>query len=182
MYWALFYENQVSHFISDIYIYIYIYIYMSTWNDIWNGSYMNYGYEIKWSYDPHSYERNFCNCIEKPEPVTLRYRCNALTNWAMKPLTLGAGHLWVLMLPWRMNQHEMIYDPFDFNVSGFIVQLVRALHRYCEVTGFKPWWSPEFFRLLYAIAKIVFMTARIIASLDIDMYIYVYFFFVFIHM
>ena len=33
--------------------------------------------------------------------MTSRYRCNALTNWAMKPLTLGAGHLWVLMSPWR---------------------------------------------------------------------------------
>ena len=37
------------------------------WNDIWNGSYMNCGYEIKWSYDPHSYGLNFSNCGEKPE-------------------------------------------------------------------------------------------------------------------
>ena len=37
------------------------------------------------------------------KPVTSRYRCDALTNWAMKPLTLGAGHLWVLMSPWRMD-------------------------------------------------------------------------------
>ena len=37
------------------------------WNDIWNGSYMNCGYEIKWSYDPRSYERNFRNCVEKAE-------------------------------------------------------------------------------------------------------------------
>ena len=27
------------------------------------------------------------------EPVTSRYRCDALTNWAMKPLTLGAGSI-----------------------------------------------------------------------------------------
>ena len=27
------------------------------------------------------------------EPVTLRYQCNALTNWAMKSLMLGAGQL-----------------------------------------------------------------------------------------
>ena len=56
---------------------------------------------MKWSYDLRSYERN---CIEKPEkfrtstgfePVTSRYRCDALTNSAMKPLTLGVGHLWV---------------------------------------------------------------------------------------
>ena len=58
---------------------------------------------FKWSYYPRSYERNICNCVKKPEkfrtstgfePVTSRYRCDALTNWAMKPLTLGAGHLW----------------------------------------------------------------------------------------
>ena len=35
------------------------------------------------------------------EPVTSRYRCDALTNWAMKPLTLGAGQLWVHMFPWK---------------------------------------------------------------------------------
>ena len=60
-------------------------------------------YLIKWSYDLRSYERNFYNCVEKSEklrtstgfePVTPRLRCDALTNWAMKPPTLGAGHLW----------------------------------------------------------------------------------------
>ena len=35
--------------------------------------------------------------------------------------------------------------------------------------GFKPRWSPEFFRLLYAIVNIAFITAKIIASLDEDM-------------
>ena len=70
-------------------------------------------YVLKWSYDLRSYGRNFCNCVEKSEkfrtstgfePVTSRFRCDALTNWAMKPLTLGAVHLWVLMVPWGMNQ------------------------------------------------------------------------------
>ena len=64
---------------------------------------------FKWSYDPRSYERNFYNCLKKPEkfrtstgfePVNPRYRCDTLTNWSMKPLTLGAGHLWVPMFPW----------------------------------------------------------------------------------
>ena len=54
------------------------------------------------SYDHRSYGRNLSNCVQKPEKVrtsmgfeavTLRYRCDALTNRAMKPLTLGAGHL-----------------------------------------------------------------------------------------
>ena len=88
-------------------------------NGIWNESYMNCGYEIKWSYDLRSYERNFCNCVEKPEKfrtstgfelVTSRFRCDALTNWAMKPLTLGAGHLSVLMVPWGINQWWMVYE------------------------------------------------------------------------
>ena len=57
--------------------------------------------------DPRSCEPNLCNCLKKPEkkfrtatgfePVTLRYRCDVLTNWAMKPLTLGAGQLWARM-------------------------------------------------------------------------------------
>ena len=60
----------------------------------------------------------FCNCVEKPEkfristgfePMTSRYGCDALTNWAMKPLTLGAGHLWVLIFPWGMNQWTKWY-------------------------------------------------------------------------
>ena len=55
---------------------------------IWNESHLNCGYEIKWSYDLRSYERNFCNCVEKSEkfrtstgfePVTSRFRCDALS-------------------------------------------------------------------------------------------------------
>ena len=97
---------------------------------IWNESYMNCGYEIKWSYDLRSYERNFCNCEEKSEkfrtltgfePVTSRFRCDALTNWAMKPMTLGAGHLWVLMVPWGMNQWwNGIYEMNHIWTADFI--------------------------------------------------------------
>ena len=60
---------------------------------------MNMVYELR------SYERNFYNCVEKPEkfrtstgfePVTSRFRC-------MQEVVLGpsdrAGHLWVLMVP-----------------------------------------------------------------------------------
>ena len=51
------------------------------------------------------------------------------------------------------------------NVSDFIAQLVRALHQYREVMGSNPVESPEFFRLLYTIALIVFITAMIITYL-----------------
>ena len=50
------------------------------------------------------------------------------------------------------------------NVSSFIAQFVRASHRY-RGHRFKLRWSPDFFRLLYAIAYIVFIIAMIIAYL-----------------
>ena len=81
-------------------------------SDIWNVSYIELQIWNQVSYDHCSYEHNLSNCLLKPEkvrtspgfkPLTSRYRCDALTNWATKPLTLGAGHLWLLMSPWGMN-------------------------------------------------------------------------------
>ena len=48
-------------------------------------------------------------------------------------------------------------------ISSFTAQLVRASHQHREVTGS----IPEIFRLLHVIAKIVFVTARIIASVEV---------------
>ena len=56
----------------------------------------------KWRNDRRS-ERNLCNCVKKPEKnsgfngvwardLAIPVRCS--TNWAMKPLTLGAGLNW----------------------------------------------------------------------------------------
>ena len=74
--------------------------------------------------------------------VSSRYWCDALTNWAMKPLTLRAGDLWVLMSPWGMNvkwyMKFFIYWTADTPAS--------------RGHGFKLLWSPDFFRLLHAIA------------------------------
>ena len=59
----------------------------------------------KWRNDRRS-EHNWCNCVKKPEknsglqrglnpwPRDLPVRCS--NNWAMKPLTLGAGQLWFI--------------------------------------------------------------------------------------
>ena len=44
------------------------------------------------------------------EPVTSQYWLNTLTNRAMRPLMLGAGHLSVQMFPWWMNQQKVIYE------------------------------------------------------------------------
>ena len=36
------------------------------------------------------------------EPVTLAIPVRRSTNWAMKPLTLGAGQFWVHIFPWKI--------------------------------------------------------------------------------
>ena len=43
------------------------------------------------------------------EPVTSRLPMQCSTNWAMKPLTLGAGQLWVHMFRWK-KWVLMIYE------------------------------------------------------------------------
>ena len=63
---------------------------------IWNVSFIELRMWNQVSYDPRSYERNLCNCLHSNLDftgiVTSRYRCGALINWAMQPLTLGVGH------------------------------------------------------------------------------------------
>ena len=79
-------------------------------NDKWNKSYMNCGNEMKmkkWS----SQWTQFMQLREEDwkkfrtstgfEPVTSRLPVQCSTNWAMKPLTLGADQLWVHMFPWK---------------------------------------------------------------------------------
>ena len=76
--------------------------------------------------------------------MTSRHRCDALTNSAMKPLTLGAGHLWVQMSPWGMNvKWYMKHFIYHFTFSGFIAELFRASHRYRGVTGSNSQCNPS---------------------------------------
>ena len=58
---------------------------------------MNCGYEIKSSYDLRSYERNFYNCVEKPE----KFR----TSTGFEPRG-GDSH---------MAQTGMLVGNFEFN-------------------------------------------------------------------
>ena len=79
-------------------------------NDIWNKSYMNCGNEMKmkkwssqWTQFMQLGKEAFKNFRTSTglEPVTSRLPVRCFTNWAMKPLTLGAGQLWVHMFPWK---------------------------------------------------------------------------------
>ena len=85
------------------------------------------------------------------EPVTSRYRCNTLTNWAMKPLKLGAGHLWILMSPWRMNvklyMRYFIYWTTDVKSSklwssrSYKRNICNCVHRNLNIQDFNGVWT-----------------------------------------
>ena len=114
------------------------------------------------SYDPHSYESNLCNCVYRSlkkvitstgfRRVTSLYRCDALTNWAMKALTLGARHLWALRSPWEMNIKLCVkyftywtadvksssYDPRSYE-SNLCNCVYRSLKKSGLQQGLNPW-------------------------------------------
>ena len=69
------------------------------------------------------------------QPVTSRLRCNALTNWAMKPLTLGAGHLWVQtpLKSWIFqaslrNCKNCVHNCEDHSFSWFHIRSSYMIH------------------------------------------------------
>ena len=90
----------------------------------------------KWRNDRRS-ERNLCICVKKPEkkyrastgfePVTSRLPVRCSTNWAMKPLTLGAGQLWVQMFPWK-KWVLMIYEINHIWTAEMKWQWIISLH------------------------------------------------------
>ena len=94
---------------------------------------------VKWSYDPHSYECNFSNCIEKPEkfrtltgfePMPSRCRCGAVTHWSMKPLMLGVGQLSISHNQWiALKAHS------DWLLK---LRISFAIHLRTTSTGFAP--------------------------------------------
>ena len=77
------------------------------------------------SYDNRRYEHILSNCVWKPEivrtstgfePVTSRYRCDALTNWAMKPLSFVSSNEPV------KNGCEVMYEMFHILNCGFEIK------------------------------------------------------------
>ena len=104
---------------------------MNTWHNA-----INFYFQV--SYDHCSYERNLSNCVQKPEKVrtstgfeavTSWYRCNTLTNWAMKPLALGASHLWVLISPWGI---------WNTHMSLVLCKILRIVGHFSSCTTNQP--------------------------------------------
>ena len=98
--------------------------------------------------DPRSCERNLCNCVKKPEnkirtstgfePVTSQYRSGSFFIWFhfRSSLVHDSFHIHHSHSSfWLEHMNPQLTCP---NVSGFIAQLVRASHRYREVTGSNP--------------------------------------------
>ena len=78
---------------------------------------MNCGYEIKWSYDPCSYKRNFCNCVKKPE--TFR------TSTEFEPVTSRdiSFHRWFTLSNFfNLGYYELSKEGFPF-LGGLIKKM-----------------------------------------------------------
>ena len=98
------------------------------------------------------------------EPVTSRLPVRCSTNWAMKPLTLGAGQLWVHIwfISYIINTHFFQGNIWTHNwpspnVSGFIAQLVEHRTGIASTrvqTPLKSWIFLFFFRLLTQLHKL----------------------------
>ena len=137
-------SNQLSYEATDVGSWSYVGTYVPVMNESTDemiyekNQILNCGYVIKWSSDPRSYERNFRNCVEKPEKfrtstgfesVTSRCRCDALTSWAMRSLMLEAGHLWVYVFPWWMNQRtKCVHDCEDHSFTWLHIRSFRFLY------------------------------------------------------
>ena len=124
------------------------------WSDIWNVSCI----ELRilkssklWSSQLWTQFKQLRIEAWKSQDFDSRYRCDALTNWAMKQLALGAGHLWVLMSPWRMDEKWYMSD---IMTPSSVASQFSWLERRTGIarSRVQTLRSPDFFRLLYAIA------------------------------
>ena len=72
------------------------------------------------------------------EPVTLRYQCNALTNWAMKSLMLGAGQLCVCLENHTSIARSRVQIPLKSWIffSGFLLNCVNHVHNCEDLSSF----------------------------------------------
>ena len=112
------------------------------WSDIWNVSYIELRIWNQVTYDHRRYERNLSNCAWKSQDFTGVWtrdlaipvrRSNQLSyelsyeamNWAMKPLTLGAGHFGSSNEPVK-NGREVIYEMFHILNCGFDHSLLES--------------------------------------------------------
>ena len=87
-----------------------------------------------------SCECNLCSCVTglkkkfrtstRFEPMISQYQCDALTNWAMKPLMLGAGQFCVHMFPWEMN----VIDVYEMN-NHLTCQLLLPWMLLCQMNN-----------------------------------------------
>ena len=66
------------------------------------------------------------------EPVTSRLQVRCSTNWAMKPLTLEEGQLWVHMFPWKkwvlMIYEIIIYELRKLNENEEMIVAVNPIY------------------------------------------------------
>ena len=104
--------------------------------------------------------------------VSHRYR-DALTNWAMKPMRsrVQTPLKFCLFQASVRNCLNCVQNCDGHGLLDFKSEVQYMKHFMYHFTsiprghGFKPRWSPDYFRLLFAIARIAFKTAMVMAYL-----------------
>ena len=122
-------------------------------NHIWTA-------EMKWKWrNDRRSEHNLCNCVKKPEKknsvvnffsgfFTQLHKLRSLGRSFLHFHVISAVHIWHISYIINTLFHGNIWThnlPAS-NISGFIAQLVRASHRYREVTGSNPIEVLNFFQ------------------------------------
>ena len=136
----------------------------------------------KWSYDPRSCECNFCNCVEKAEKFrtsttsTSRYRCDAITNWAMSYIYVTfivkcftSLQRFSIALTW--NEKRQTPGCCSKTIFFQLFPLFLEDSRYPKMTG-KQWTKIKVFFLFLAKANssLAFPVCRKNAMLNLSQY------------
>lgn len=115
----------------------------------------NHGFEIKWSYDPHSYESNVSNCLEKPEKFRVS---TGLNLWPRNPgPTSSQTNHSMRELPSRSQKYQALIT------CGSIAQFGGKSNRHREVMRSNPVEAVNFLGFSTQLLKI---TVRVIALFD----------------
>ena len=114
---------------------------------------MNCIYEIKWRYDLRSYERKFCNCVEKPEKFRtstgFETRDLAIPVWRSNQLSYEAADVgswrWELVLLILIRSNLSPRYGHVILVSGYLILTgVNWQSSWCPHSRHhKPWTGPQ---------------------------------------
>ena len=101
---------------------------------------LNCGYEIKWSYDPRTYQRNFSNCVEKSEQswASMGFESVILRRVIKDYLRVQIARICRLVSICKNLPARSVYAQMERLSSAEVTSHVRLIKWPCFHI---PWWS-----------------------------------------